>query len=154
MSNTLRETILAAVKTALEAITAGATYSTTVEHVYFPPSASPRGQCTINMRDMGDTTAQLSRLAYEHLMTLELECRVHEADSATRRAKTEQLVGDVVKAIEANDNWSSYAIASHSAVSRRVYGEEATDVAHAFVELQIIFRVKSTDPYTIRNIGN
>lgn len=150
MADTIRDKIIQNVETTLKTVTTGNGYSQTVEHVYSPPDPNPNGKYVYQIRDMGDSVLHKpAQLCYENTMRLEVECIAIETDDEERRSKSERLAGDAIKSLMVDETRNSNAISTQATIQLNADDEPRM---YQRVEVEILYRVKNSDPYTVRSI--
>lgn len=130
------ETIMAAIKTRLTAITAGANYYTTFNKVYdnFPGIASVEKAQTkiINLRDLSEEkigeASEASTQLHDVEMTVEIDVIAKDTDAANIR----KMKADILKSIGTDLTWSGAAFHTKYIGSQRnrrdAYGNIISDL--------------------------
>lgn len=152
---TIRERIIALVKTTLEAIVPSAYQSTVIRvfrdgEIMLNVDETP---CVLKIIDRGDAMKRHIKYVYENTMTLEVMGRIVESDIATKREKLAILQGDVLKALSSNDYWSDGSVSLVARTRLVSNGITLTEPIEPdglmLVTIQLTYRVKRNDPYTL-----
>ena len=129
-------TIMAAIKTRFEAITAGSDYYTTFEKVYdnFPNVASIEKANTkiINLRDVSDDKIGEASEASQQLDDIDMLVEIDVIARGAEAANIRKMKADILKSIGTDLTWSAAAFKTRYIGSQRnrkdIYGNIISDL--------------------------
>ena len=154
MATSIRETILDNVVTRMEAITTGSGYEQTVSKCYRPHvgAFNITEYPAVVLQVLQEGHRRHVRLAYEIRMRIGLRCYIESSAEEDRNEQLQDLMGDVVKAMQTDETWSGKAIGTEVLSMGTVEDEIVAPAAVGIVEMEILYRVKRDDPYTVKVI--
>ena len=81
-----------------------------------------------------------------------LRCYIESSAEEDRNEQLQDLMGDVVKAMQTDETWSGKAIGTEVLSMGTVEDEIVAPSAVGIVEMEILYRVSRTDPYSVKAI--
>ena len=143
----VRETILLAVKTALDT-------GPLVKKTFLTPVSTLNVDeyPAVVIRDLGDRMRRHVRLAYENTMSLELVLFNKELDPSSRVTEIHNLLAEVHAKVSANETWGGNATGTEMTEQTPDLGDAAEPHSHVRLRLEIEYRVKRDDATTVKVI--
>lgn len=154
MATPIRDQLLTAFRTALLGITTGGGYQQTVDAVFRDGewTGNADEKFAVIVTDNGDDPVRLHlSLVREGWMQLEVKPVFHNADPSDRRAALAKLNADIEKMVHVDQTFGGLAFETHVRGVRNNLNE-ASEVAVGVVAVEIMYRVKRYDPYTVQDI--
>jgi hypothetical protein len=155
MPESIREQILAAIKTALNAIAGTGGFQTNLVGKVFrdyQAALQVDEDLAVIILDRGDAQRRHARLVYENVMTVELRLVANEADPAKLNQLIARLLADIGVKVAATETWGGLAVRTFITEIRTNMSEAASPTGVAIAALEIWYRVSLTDPYTAGSI--
>lgn len=148
MAVTIRETIVLAVKTAIEGIVG-------LDKVFLPGDGNLMSAAEgryVYLLDFGDRSRRHVRGAYENTIRGEAVCVNREPDPATQYNESLELAGNVVKKLTADESWAGNAVSTDVGDLEPDLNEAGIPTGLVRVPFEIQYRVVRTDPFTVKAI--
>ena len=146
----IRELILRNVVTVLEAISTANGYQVNVQEVFrvMVVNSNVTEYPAIVVVPESETKTETPLLCYQTKMIINLECYVDELENVSEEVNI--LLADVEKALMVDHTRGGNAIDTTLIGADFIYGEDTKPYGVAIAMIEIVYRTRTTDPFSIQ----